>query len=193
MSHVASQDTKAGEPLFADLACLRKAADMKGFKVVDTPHYNWYNRYMGDYQKPEVMKIDELGHNALFILRMKEPARSKYRHSNGCDPYDIGIIADPNNPGCYTLVYDFYHGGYGIDELLGAPVRDGNGIKMLCPELKQTYDMVCDAAAAAEVGDVIEFLNRKQAHEKYPVIFSASDDEKTWVSIANTESRIGVS
>lgn len=195
MSHVAAQETKAGQPLFADLACLLKAAELKGFKKVDTNEYTWWGNHVGDYPIPKGMKKEELGKNALFILRLQEEfhAQAKKKHSK--NPYDIGILADPNNEGCYTLIYDFIGGGYGIDDRLGAPVRDSatGGIKLLCPELKQTYDMVCDAAAAKEVGDSIQFFTKKDAHVKYPSIFEESTDEKTWVSITDTSARVGVS
>jgi hypothetical protein len=186
------QTTKAGEPLFVDLECLVKAAELKGFVKVDTNEYKWWGRSVGDYPTPPGVRTEDIGKNALFVLRMNDEklatARSKYGEA-----YEIGVIADPNNPGCYTVMYDFYNSGYGIDDLVGAPARDQNGaINLLCPQLKQAYDMVCDAHAAAESGDKISFMTMREAHAQHPDVFPASTDETTWVSVVDTENRVGV-
>lgn len=195
-SHVAAQKTKKGQPLFSSKKALIKAAQLKGYDVVETNVYNWYNRHVGDYPVPPGMKVSELGKNALFVLRMAEPLRSEMLKKRGGTPYDVGVLEDPNNPGCFTLIYDFWQGGYGVDETLGAPIREKGEIQLLCPELKQTYDMVCESMAAEEVGDPIQFLTLAQARATYPHLFqdlpAQADDAKTWVSIADTEQRIGV-
>ena len=190
MSHVAVQKTKKGQPLFTDKACLAKAADLKGWEIVQTNVYTWYGHHVGDYPVPEGMKVSELGRNALFVLRMKEPLRTQFKNKNGRDPYDVGVIADPDNEGCFTLIYDFWKGGYGVDETLGAPVREKGEIQLLCPELKQTYDMVCEAESAKEAGHAIRFMTLDKARQQFPHYFSAYPnrpaEDKIWISVAMT-------
>jgi hypothetical protein len=50
--------------------------------------------------------------------------------------------------------------------------------------------MCCDALAAREAGDAIEFMNLRDAGIKYPMHFAQSEDETTWVSIVDTEGRV---
>jgi hypothetical protein len=204
-SHVAAQKTKKGQPLFTSKELLEKAANLIGLEVVETNKYNWFNRHMGDYPIPPGMKASDLGHNALFILRVKEPKRSELIKQHNSAPYDIGVLEDPNNPGCFTVIYDFWASGYGVDSVVGAPVRKGDEIQLLCPLLKQTYDMVTESTACLEAGDTISYYtmqqlrdNYEQLKEHYPELaqfqlpLAASDDAKTWVSLTDTRQRIGV-
>lgn len=186
MSHVASQETKPGEPMFADLEALKLAAEMIGCEVVKQKTYNWYNRHVGDYPLPKGMKADELGKNAEYVIRIKKDQYAKLGLAAGATPYELGLVPDPNNPGCYVPIYDFWQQGYGLEKAIGSPLfKDTDKVvQMLCPKLKQHYDMACDALAAKQAGDQIEFLPMKTAAEKYPTMFPPSTDEATWVSIA---------
>lgn len=184
MSHVASQETKPGEPMFADLEALKLAAEMCGCEVVKQKTYHWYMRHVGDYPVPKGMKVADLGKNAEYVVRIKPENYKKFGVGN---PYELGLVADPNNPGCLTPVYDFYMGGNGLDKAVGSPLFEGHDttkVKMLCPQLKQKYDMACDALAAKASGDHIEFLSLKDAAVKYPAMFPKTDDEVTFVSVA---------
>jgi len=193
MSHVAVQQTKPGEPMFADLEALKMACDMLGLEIEVRSNYAWFNRHMGDYPLPAGMKANELGNNAKFVVKLTEATASK-RADTSHIPYEIGMVEDPNNPGCYTPIYDFWAGGYGLEETVGAPLFEGKDtrkVQMLCPKLKQFYDMCCDKLAAQQAGDNIQFLTAKDAHEKYPLLFpNPTNDVDTWVSIADTENRI---
>jgi hypothetical protein len=187
VSHVALQKTRAGEPMFRDVEALRIACGMLGLDVKQTNKYRWWGRHVGDYPLPEGMKAADLGSNALFVLSVSE---EKKKELGLHDPYEIAIVEDPNNPGCYVPLYDFYGGGLGLDRVVGRPVYEGSRDKqpsLLAPKLKNHYDMACDALAAKEAGDTIEFLTRKQAHEKYPQLFpEPTQAEDEWVSIVET-------
>lgn len=191
MSHLAAQDTKPGEPMFVDLACLTKAAEMLGLDVVQTSEYAWYGRHVGDFPIPQGMTAAELGHNAKFVLRMNPETRRRILGKHGDQPYDIGIVADPNNSGCYIPLLDFWAQGKGMTKVTGEPVYAEDGsLKILCPTLKQHYDMVCDVEAAREAGDKIDLLTLADATVKYPKLFKAkSKDKSTWVSVT-TETRV---
>lgn len=198
MSHIAVQTTKPGEPVFADLDCLRQAVEMLGCRLVERNTFRWYGRSVGDYPLPPGMTKADLGNNAKYVIELTPETAARVKKEHGYDeaPYDVGIIEDPNNPGTYVPMYDHFIGGYGVDDCLGAPVRDPqhyNKIHMLLPKLMQHYHMCCDAAAARESGDTIQFLTMKAAAEQYPQLFpTPSQDESTWVSIADTTARIGV-
>lgn len=193
------QATKPGEPMFVDKACLAKAADMLGLEVVETNVYQWYGEHVGDFPIPPGMKLQDLGKNAEFVLRIKEPLRSQLAKDRGTTPYDIGIVADPNNPGCYVPVYDYYCGGFGMSERVGSPIiGKGRVLEALVPKLTEYYNMVCDQAAALEVGDTFELLTLKDAAAKYPLGsrpdmpefgFQPSNDTDTYVSIVDDSHR----
>lgn len=190
MSHVAVQESKPGEPVFTDIACLKSAAEMLGGRLVERSNYKWYGRSVGDYALPKGMQKSSLGHNAKYVIELTAETKAK----NGTpDPYEIGIVEDVNNPGSYIPVYDHWQGGHGLDKVFGAPVFDGGKLKTLLPKLQQFYAMHCDRAAAIAVGDHIEFLTLAQAHEKYPALFpTPTKDEDNWVSVVDTVARVGV-
>lgn len=194
MSHLASQTTRPGEPLFVDLAALKQAAETLGLEMIEQSNYRWYGKTVGDYPLPAGQTAETLGKNAKFVLRIPATKvaemRAATRYFN--EPYEIGILEDANNPGCYVPVYDFFMGGYGLDAIVGEPITDGDVVRMLAPKLKQRYDMVADVFAAQEAGDSIEFLTTKDAHVKYPNTFAQPGDEDTFVSLVNTGSRLGV-
>ena len=189
MSHVAVQECKPGEPMFKDMEALQLACQMLGLQIEVRNNYHWYNRHVGDYPLPKGVKVADLGKNAEFVIRLND--ENKKKHPNA---YEIGMLRDPNNPGCYVPIYDFYAGGYGLEEVIGRPHfndKAQQSVKILCPKLKQFYDMACDGLAAKAAGDNIQFLTAKDAHEKYPEMFpQPTQDTDTWVSISDTSNRI---
>jgi hypothetical protein len=196
-SHVAVQETKAGEPLYSDLNCLLKAIEMARCVKKDTNEYAWWGHHVGDYPIPKGMRKEDLGKNAEFVIALNDEAKAEVAKLYGGSVYEVGVVADPNNPGCWTVIYDFYGGGRGIDKILGAPVRDASGkLVLLCPKLKQMYDMVCESQSAVEAGDTIKFMTLAQARLAYPQHFGQmakqADEENTWVSCADTGNRVGV-
>lgn len=194
MSHIAVQQAKPGEPMFKDVQALRMACDMLGLTIEERSNFAWFNRSVGDYPLPAGMTSDQLGKNAAFVVRLNDENKAKHARP-GTEPYEIGMIADPNNPGCFVPMYDHWMGGFGLEAVVGTSLKNKTGdVTMLCPKLKQHYDMCCDALAAKQVGDQIEFLTAKAAHTKYPQLFpQETADESTWVSIANTDNRIEAS
>lgn len=193
MSHVASIKTKPGEPMFASLEALQIAAGMCHGEIVKQTTYHWYMRHVGDYPLPEGMRAADLGKNATYVFRIKPEAYKELGIAG--EPYEMGLVEDPNNPGCYVPVYDFWAGGHGLDKAIGAPLfagGDSRQIQMLGPKLKQCYDMACDALAARQSGDAIEFLTARDAHAKYPDAFPRTDDTDTWVSVVDPTNRVSV-
>ncbi len=192
------QSTKPGEPMFKDLEALGFACNMLGLKLEKKKTYSWWGHSVGDYPIPDGVDVNELGKNAEYVISVTGEKAAQLKKKTGRDPYELGLLADPNNPGCFVPIYDFYAGGYGLSDVVGQVLYgpnkiDGrhNEITALCPLLKQHYDMACDALAAKQAGDVIDFVKMSEAHAKYPQLFpTPSDDEVTWVSVTTTDNRI---
>jgi len=188
MSHVAVQETKAGEPMFADLEALQMAARMCGLRLVERSTYHWYGRHVGDYPLPPGMSADELGRNARFVLEADPERFADYGLPPHARPYDLGLVEDPNNPGAFVPVYDFWAEGMGLHRFIGPPVRDEHGRPvLLAPRLKQAYDVACDVLAARAAGDQIVVMTAKEAATRFPDLFPPTDDADTWVSVVTGE------
>lgn len=193
MSHIAVQSTKAGQPMFTNKSILAQACERLGLEIVETNEYRWYGRQIGREPLPLGMRAEDLGKNAAFVIRLNAENRQKALATHHTPAYEIGILEDPNNPGCLLPLYDYWNGGYGLDDVVGKPLfNKDDSLRMLCPKLKQHYDMCAESSAARAVNDQIEFMTLKAAHLKYPAQFSKTNDEDTWVSVARTRQRVGV-
>lgn len=104
MSHVVSIELK-----ITDLAALAKAADECSCELVrDVKHYKWFGRHVGDYPLPKGISMKDLG-KCDHVIRVCDANRSTY---------EIGVKRLPD--GSYTLLYDFFAGGYGLMECVSA-------------------------------------------------------------------------
>lgn len=194
MSHVAVQSTTPGDPMFKDMEALKLACQMLGLEIEQRSNYAWFNRHVGDYPLPQGIPASDLGKNAKFVIRLNDEMAAKHGNPH-TKPYEIGMLEDPNNPGCFVPIYDFFAGGYGLEAVIGKPLfadKEKKKPTMLCPLLKQRYEMALDALSAAQAGDKIEFLTLRDAHAKYPEMFEKSNDELTWVSIVDPTNRVQV-
>ena len=101
MSHVTS--------LKIEVSCLdslKAACAELGLEFVENQKtYRWYGRSVGDYPLPAGMTTKDLG-KCDHAIRI--PGDSK--------AYEIGVR---KYNGKYTLVWDFYNGGYGMAEKVG--------------------------------------------------------------------------
>lgn len=178
MSHITAIKTVKGKPLITRLDAVRTAAEHLGLEVVETNKYRWYGHHVGDWAIPQGFKQSEMGTNATCVLRVTDPKRSQLRAKYGQDPYDLAIVPDPLNEGCYTIMYDFYNKGYGLDEIVGSPkVESQKDAAMLAPRFMQHYHMACAALAAREQGDDISFQEQQDG---------------SWTAEVDTKQRIGV-
>src|SRR4051812_43867314 len=107
------QSTKPGEPMFKDMEALTLACNMLGLEIVQRKTYQWYDTHVGDYPVPPGINVADLGKNASFVVKLNAEMTAK--HGNGRNvPYEIGMLEDPHNAGCFVPIYDFYCGGYGL-------------------------------------------------------------------------------
>lgn len=161
MSHVALFETEAGKPLITDLQAVHLAAENLGLDVRTDNKYKWYGMHVGDYPLPAGWRKEDMGQNADLVLSVSAERRKALGIGGNC--YELGVIKDKLNPGAYTLMYDFYAGGYGLDKVIGAPIfhPGSQNVKQMAPTFMQHYRMCCDALSAAEAGDKIEFEQGK--------------------------------
>lgn len=113
----------------SDLNDLKKAAHMLGLEFVEgQTTYRWWGHSVGDYPLPEGFTEEELGkcHHAIRI-------------PNDPRAYQIGVV---QKNGKWVLLYDFYNGGFGLEEKIGA----GAG------KLKQAYGVVVTQRQAQQQG-----------------------------------------
>lgn len=139
-SHLTVMTCAAGAPLISDLRAVELACALMDneLEVVETKTYKKYGAN---------------GTDATLVLRMSAAAKTKYKAT---DPYELAVVADKKNKGAYTLAYDPFVDGMGLDRVIGAPV--GN---TLAPKFLQHYHMACDILAAREVGDEITFAKQQ--------------------------------
>lgn len=165
MSHIAVKKTKAGEPLIVDLRAAKMAAAALGLVCKEQSNYAWWGRHVGDFKIPKGFKKDELGNNAVLVLAVPDSRHEEMAGKYGLGyntgkPYELAIVPDPNNSGCYTVMYDHIGGGYGLEEYIGHPIganaKTGEA-DVLAPRFVQYYRMYADRLAANEAVDNIEF------------------------------------
>lgn len=135
MSHIIT--SKAA---ILDLDALEVACQRRGLELVrDQETFRWFGESVGDYPLPEGFTEADMGRcsHAIQIL-----GNSK--------AYEIGLVETRESDGegnfrsvegQYTLMYDFWSGGYGMQEKAGGEQ---------CQGLVQEY--VC-AVAEATLGD----------------------------------------
>jgi hypothetical protein len=90
-----------------DLAALKSAARAVGLTFMEGQRtYRWYGRSVGDYPTPKGMKVSDLGKCDHALVIAGNPRA-----------YEIGVRKQAN--GSFTLVWDFWQGGYGLQALVG--------------------------------------------------------------------------
>ena len=101
MSHVTTIECE-----IKDLEALKAACKKAGLEFRENKKtYKWYGRHVGDYPLPEGFKKQDLG---------------KCDHAIGVpgnkNAYEIGVVQQGDK---YTMLWDFWNGGYGLEEKAG--------------------------------------------------------------------------
>jgi hypothetical protein len=89
-----------------NLEALQQAAEAIGLEFrKNQKNYNWYGRSVGDYPLPAGFTTEDLGKcdHALGI-------------PNNPSAYEIGVV---ERDGKYLLVWDFWNGGFGLQDVVG--------------------------------------------------------------------------
>ena len=115
ISHVATIDLAINDLDALGAACKRLGMELRR----DQQTYKWWGSSVGDYEVPEGVTVEDLGKcdHALSVV--------------GNDrAYEIGVCRSRGQSNSkWTLLYDFFQGGYGLVEKVGQD----------CCRLKQAY------------------------------------------------------
>ena len=104
MSHVATINIE-----IRDLDCLAKAAKQLGLELIQNQKtYKWYGTGVGDFPLPDGFKAEDLGHCEHAI-----------RIPGNDQAYEIGVVKRRDGQPGYTLLWDFWQGGYGMQQKVG--------------------------------------------------------------------------
>lgn len=139
MSHVATIDIE-----IRDLPALEQACKRLGLELMrDQKIYRWYGTHVGDYPIPEGFTKDDLGkcEHAIRIAGLTDSARAGSGLKEA--PYEIGVIGRRDGKPGYTLLYDFFAGGMGMEKHVG----DNE-----CSKLKQAYAIAIATRTAMQQG-----------------------------------------
>jgi hypothetical protein len=104
MSHVSTVKVEV-----KNLKALKKACEALGLIFKENQKkYKWYGTHVGDYPLPEGFKKEDLG---------------KCEHAIGVkgnnSAYEIGLCKNRNGKDGYTMLWDFWAGGQGLEACVG--------------------------------------------------------------------------
>ena len=122
MSHVSSIKLR-----IKDLRSLLESASELGLEQRMKETFHWYGRSVGDYPLPEGFTEEEMG-KCLFALGIKGDDKA----------YEVGVVHSKTHPGEYELLWDFWQGGFGLQERIGT---DGNKLRQKYSERVTTKQM----------------------------------------------------
>lgn len=124
MSHVFSS---APPQEISSMAVVERAVALmaqEGYNVeiVDQKTYRtWatdYGSFVGDYATPKGFKTEDLGKNAVKVIRLAGLSDEERNRSGA--PYEVGVCENPEKPGTLVFLYDFYgDAGMAIETAVG--------------------------------------------------------------------------
>ena len=151
MSHVATVDLEIKSLDDLDAACRRLGLEL----VRGQETYHWYGRSVGDYPLPQGFTADDLGKCAHAIrvpLSKAAQVIQPYVSDWGSDakPYEIGVVARRDGKPGFSLMWDFFEGGFGLESIVGAE----------CKHLRQAYAVCAATRAARQQGMSVKEVRR---------------------------------
>lgn len=130
MSHVATIDLH-----ITDLDALELACKSLGLELIrGKTEYKWYGRHVGDYPLPAGFSKDELG-KCEHAIRVSSGTASQ--NSNA---YEVGVCKRKDGKPGYTLLWDFYAGGLGLEKAIGAnagKLKQNYSAQVACKQLRK--------------------------------------------------------
>lgn len=104
MSHVTTLELEVHS-----LEALKDACKALGLELVmNQTTFKWYGTHVGDYALPEGFTKNDMG-KCLHAIRIPGDTRA----------YEIGVTNRRDGKKGYTLLWDFWAGGYGMQEKVG--------------------------------------------------------------------------
>lgn len=90
-----------------DLEALKAAAKECGMELVQQSTYRWFGKSVGDYPIPEGFTEADLGHCEYAIRIPGNP-----------NAYEVGVVRRRDGRPGYTLIWDFWAGGHGLESVI---------------------------------------------------------------------------
>ena len=90
MSFMVTGKSIKGRPLITDLNAVRMAARLMGMEVHDRATYRAHHDC----------------NDAVMVLSCSAEQARLIKEKHGLDPYEVGIVPDPENVGSYLIKYD---------------------------------------------------------------------------------------
>lgn len=104
MSHVTTIEAE-----IRDLDSLKAACADLGLEFREGQQtYRWYGTHVGDYPLPQGFSKNDLG-KCLHAIGVKGNKQA----------YEIGVVARRDGKPGYTLMWDFWAGGHGLQKVVG--------------------------------------------------------------------------
>lgn len=118
MSHVATIEIQ-----ITNLEDLKAAAAELGLEWCEGQQtYHWYGEHVGDYPLPDGFSIEDLG-RCEHALKLNPSQRlavmNRYHTACVIEPYEIGIVRRRDGQPGWTMLWDFYGGGFGLRDVIG--------------------------------------------------------------------------
>lgn len=101
-SHVATIDCEIRDLDALEIACRRLGLEFRHGQQT----YRWFGEFVGDAPLPKGMTAEDLG-KCDHAIAVPDNDRA----------YEIGVRQ--NEDGTYTLAWDFFNGGYGLETIVG--------------------------------------------------------------------------
>jgi hypothetical protein len=108
MSHVATISLEV-----KDLDALGEACKQLGLELVHGQQtYRWFGKHVGDYPVPAGFTVEDLG-------KCEHAVRIPLGQQGADQAYEIGVVRRRDGKPGYTLLWDFWAGGYGLQAKVG--------------------------------------------------------------------------
>jgi hypothetical protein len=105
MSHVATVDVH-----ITDLSALKAACSALGLEFREGQQcFRWFGTHIGDYPLPAGYTAADMG-QCEHAIGVKDNAGA----------YEVGVVRRRDGKPGYTLMYDFWNRGYGLEEKIGS-------------------------------------------------------------------------
>lgn len=92
-----------------DLDCLKKACERLSLEFREgQTHYRWFGQHVGDYPLPAGYTKEDMG-KCLHAIGIP----------NDSVAYEIGVVERRDGKSGYTMHFDFWNKGYGIEKVVG--------------------------------------------------------------------------
>ncbi len=116
-------------------------------------------RLVGDWPLPAGMTAEQVGENAVAVIRLTAEARKK---CGSTAPYEVGVIPNVDEKTgevTYSLCHDFFGGGYGLEAHVGQTEIDYATKKTKSAHglLLMHYQLLAAKMAAEEAGHTFEW------------------------------------